>query len=67
MERLILRLLQSSADHPSPAQGLEPAKEYLNHQGLAGETLSSFRTDEEVESEGTLEPEAEQDDVFHVM
>lgn len=67
MEQLILILLQTGADYPSPAQGLVPAKEKLNHQGLAGEPLLSGRTDKEVKSKGIVEAEAEQDDVLHNM
>lgn len=60
MEQLILILLRKNADHLSPAQGLEPAKDDFNHQGLAREPLSSGRAHEEVESKEIHTIEAEQ-------
>ncbi len=62
VEQLILILLQKSANHSSSAQGSETAKDDFNHQGLAGEAVSSGRTHEKVESRGMLKPEAEEDD-----
>jgi hypothetical protein len=59
VEQLILILLQKSADHSSPAQGLKPAKVDFNHQALVGGLLSSSRAHEEVESKGILTTEAE--------
>ena len=63
MDQLILILLQQSADHSSPALGLEPAKKDLNRQGLAVEPLSSSGPDEEVENQGILETEIEGDNI----
>lgn len=67
MEQLILILLRKHAYHSSPAQGLEPVEEDLDHQGLVGEPLSSGRIDEVVDSIGILETEAEQGDVLRVV